>query len=296
MKQITINSKLDNKQLALNIYEADETIAVCQVIHGMMEHQLRYKTLAEKLTKIGITVITSDLRGHGNKTEESYLGHIESLDALIVDQLTITDYINKNYNKPIYIFAHSMGTIITRNLLQKNDKLYSKVILSGAPNYIPVAGIGAALAGMISLFKGKFYKSKLLENMSIGNFNKIIDNPVTKSDWLSYNQENVKNYINDPYCGFPFTTIAYKTLFKAMAKMGKKYKYQVNNPNLPIYLIAGYDDPCTGGIKGILSTTKFLQKLGYPINVKTYENMRHEILNETNPNEVYYDIINFFNS
>lgn len=300
MKEIIINSNYDNLKLNLNVYEVQNPVAVVQVIHGMMEHQLRYQELATKLNSIGLTVITSDLRGHGHKTTDEdlgYMGDKKPWEALISDQLTITKHIKDNYpNLPIYLFGHSMGTIITRNLLQKNDNLYQKVILSGAPCNQPLAKIGIIVANIIGLFKGQRYKSKLLENMTLGPFNKSIKNPKTSSDWLSYNEINVFNYSEDKYCGFPFTVSAYKALYHLLCSMSKRKKYQVLNKNLPILMIVGKDDPCTGGVKGVKGSLKLLYNLGYNISAQSYDDMRHEILNEKNPEYVYNDIIHFFQS
>ncbi len=58
----------------------------------------------------------------------------------------------------------------------------------------------------------------MLEKMSVGAFNNRIENPRTDVDWLSANEENVDNYINDPYCGNGFTVSAFNDLFRLVKK------------------------------------------------------------------------------
>ena len=41
-------------------------LAVVQIIHGLAEHAVRYRRMAEQLTAAGYAVYASDLRGHGN--------------------------------------------------------------------------------------------------------------------------------------------------------------------------------------------------------------------------------------
>ena len=90
-----------------------------------------------------------------------------------------------------------MGTIITRNLLQTESNNYEKVILSGYPNYQGIVNLGILIGKIIRLFKGGRHYSKLLANLSVGSFNNKIKNPRTKLDWLSFNEENVDNYVKD---------------------------------------------------------------------------------------------------
>ena len=301
MKQIQINSIFDDTILYCNIYEVENPIAIVQIVHGMMEYQERYLEFAKFLNNYGFSVITSDIRGHGKNClpkNLGYMGEIKQDKALVLDQISITNYIKETYKDiDIYLFGHSMGTMISRNIIQNYDNLYKKVLLTGAPAPQGIASLGLLVAKTIKLFKGSYHKSKLLQELSTGSFSKAVPNYKTKNDWLSYNEENVEKYNNDSLCGFPFTTSGYIGLFKILVNLGKPRLYKVYNKELPILLLSGKDDPCTLGTKGIIKSIKVLQKAGYIyINAKTYDNMRHEILNEKNKDEVYNDILKFFRS
>lgn len=296
MVNIKIKS-VDNYELSLNIYEVKNPSGFVQIIHGMQEHQNRYNFIAKKLNESGYTVITSDVRGHGeNAPLLGFFSEDNGYKLVLEDQKVITKYIKEKFNtEKVIILSHSMGTIITRNLLQTESKDYSKVILSGYPNYMFAVNLGVIIGKIIKLFKGSKYESELLSDMSVGSFNKKIKNPRTKLDWLSYNTENVDLYIEDPFCGFPFKTSAFMDLFKMMSLMHKKNRFK-NVYNIPLLLIAGYDDPCVGGVKGIKSSIKALRKAGfYNISAITYEKMRHEILNEKENLLVVEDITKFLN-
>lgn len=288
----------DSYKLSVRVYDVNEPKAVIKFIHGMEEHQGRYEAFASFLQENGYAVITADMRGHGE--DAPLLSHIADKDGdklLIEDEQTLIEFAKNKYpNVPLYLFGHSMGTIIARKLLQTNSNDFVKCALSGYPNPQGVASIGAVLAGFISLFKGKKGHSNLVNNMVIGGFAKSVGNAKTPLDWLSYNEDNVKRYADDPLSGVEFTLGSYIALFHLVADINNPQLYKDVYKELPIYLISGVDDPCTGGEKGRSDSLDRLTKAGFTnIDVKTLDHMRHEILNETNKEETYNLILDFFN-
>lgn len=291
-------TSIDGYELSLAVFKAEKPKAVIQMIHGMEEHKERYYDFCEYLAKEGYSSVVSDLRGHGK--DAPILSHISDKKGeklLIEDQKKIREYIAEVFKDvPVYLFGHSMGTIISRVLLETEGDKYQKVALSGYVNPNPVAGIGAALVSIISLFKGKKGHSKLINNMAMGPFTKAVEDRKTDLDWLSYNEENVQKYIADPLCGVEFTLGSYHTLMKLLGLMAKPGNYKKANKEQPILLISGDADPCTGGEKGREASKNVFLKAGYEnIEVNTLEHMRHEILNETEKAKVYKDILDFFN-
>ena len=282
MEKIFINSR-DGYKLDVHIFKAENPKAVIQIIHGMEEHQERYENFIEQLNKNGFAVVSSNMRGHGSSAE--YLGYFKEKDGykeLIEDQKVITNFIKEEFEGyPIYIFAHSMGTIITRVLLQENSQEYKKVLLSGYPNYQNGAHFGILVANILKKFKGPKYKSKFISSLSVDSFNKKIKNPKTKCDWICHNEETVKKYIEDPYCGIGFTCSAFCDLFHLVIMMHKSKLYNNVNKELELLLLRGLDDPCPGGDKGAQDSKQVLYKAGFnKIQSIDYPNMRHEILAE----------------
>ena len=290
-------TSVDGYELSLAVFKAENPKAVIQMVHGMEEHKERYYDFCEFLAKQGFSSVVSDLRGHGSNAP--LLSHISDKHGerlLIDDQREIRKYIAEQFKDvPVYLFGHSMGTIISRVLLETEGDQYQKVALSGYVNPNPVAGIGAFLVSFISLFKGKKGHSKLINNMAMGPFTKAVEDRKTDLDWLSYNKENVQKYIADPLCGVEFTLGSYHTLMKLLGLMAKPKNYNKVSKEQPILLISGDADPCTGGEKGRIASKDVLTKAGYEnIEVNTLEHMRHEILNETEKEKVYQDLLEFF--
>ena len=297
MEKVFLES-VDNYKLSLAVFACEKPKAVVQIIHGMQEHKERYFKFSEFLNASGYAVVVADLRGHGE--DAPALGHIadkKGEDLIIEDQNKIYEYIKGRFGDvPVYLLGHSMGSIIGRVLLQSKSRNYSKAVFSGYVNPNPMSGVAVLLGNMKCLGKGSQKHSNMLANLALGPYAKAIEDRKTDLDWLSYNEDNVKAYIDDPLSGFPFTNGSFSALFHLLNRMGKVGKYQDINLNLPVLLVGGEDDPCTGGEKGRKASKKLLEDVYLKdVSVITYKNMRHEILNEKANRKVYNDILDFFN-
>ena len=296
MEKVFLEAR-EGYKLSLAIFPVKKAKAVIQIVHGMQEHKERYYPFAEYLNDNGYAVVISDMRGHGE--DAPILGHIADDDGeeiLVEDQNKIYEYIKENFEGlPVYLFGHSMGSIICLVLLQEYSNNYQKVILSGyvAPN--PISGVAVVLGNLVKA-GGRQKKSKFLANLALGPYTKAVKDRKTDLDWLSTNEENVQNYIADPLCGFPFTNGSFSALFNLLYRMGQADRYKNVNKELPILLAGGEDDPCTAGEKGRASSKDVLHKAGFNnIEVATFKGMRHEILNETDKASVYQTMLDFLN-
>ena len=291
-QELTMLSR-DGYKLAARVYESNEPKAVVKCIHGMEEHQDRYRPFAEYLQEAGYTVITADLRGHGPTAPR--LCHIADRDGhlrLLEDEEVQLEEIHRRWaGVPVILFAHSMGTIIARVFLQKWSREFHKAVLSGYPNPNSAAGAGIVLTDLISSMKGTKGYSKMVDGMVLGPFGKAVPDAKTPQDWLSVNPENVQRYREDPLCGARFTLGSYNTLFHLIRQMADPGLYEEVWKELPILMISGREDPCTGGEKGRTDSEAVLRKAGFrEIEIMTLDGMRHEILNETGREEVFRKI------
>ena len=289
----------DNYLLSLSFFKSDleDTVGVVQIVHGMEEHKERYYDFALFLAENGLHVVVSDLRSHGE--DAPVLSHIADKrgDWLLVrDQQLIADWISSRFpGLPLMLFGHSMGSIISRVLLQTDSSRYAKTALSGYVYPNPAAPVAVALGNAIRLSKSSRAHSKLLNELALGPYGKSIPDRKTDLDWLSYNEENVRKYIADPLCGAEFTVGSYCALFSLLNRMQRVHMYRDVNTKMPVLLISGKDDPCTGGEKGRTHSRFLLEKAGFQnISVITYDHMRHEILNESDHEKVYRDLLDFF--
>ena len=282
-------------RLAYNVFRPQgEVRGAVAVVHGMAEHRKRYNELAAFLTDNGYGVVTYDLPGHG-ESAEGELGHFgeDGWRTLVSSAMRAVKRARKEFpDVPVILLGHSMGSMIARCFIQEHDDEIDGLILSGAPNWQRAVNAGILLAKRIKKRRGGKSASKLLDRLVTGNFNRSVKNPKTDVDWLSYDEANVQEYIEDPLCGFGFTVQGYLDELEGMRQMHEVKLYQVKNRQLPIVFLAGGEDPCIGGTEGFKDSTDTLRNAGYRnITTRLYPKMRHEILRETNHERVYRDIL-----
>lgn len=298
MKKKLLLSNCDNLNLEVVIMEPkEEAKAIIQFSHGMAEHKERYYPFMKYLVSHGYICAIHDHRGHGTSIKElTDLGYFYTKDYnyIVNDLHQVTQYLKETYpDKDLYLFSHSMGTLVSRIYLKKNDMDIKKLVLSGPPTYNKHAHAGLILANVSNIFKGGNYRNEFLNKLTFGTYNKDYEK---ENSWLSTNETEVEKYNTSQYCGYTFTNNGFINLYKLMLQAFKK-NYQVNNQNLKIFLIAGSDDPVIQNKEKFNELKEFLSKIGYSnIKSKLYENMRHEILNETNNKLVYEDVLNFFDN
>jgi hypothetical protein len=140
---------------------------------------------------------------------------------------------------------------------------------------------------------GAHHVSKLVYKLAFGSYNARTKNE-TEYDWLSVNKENVEKYLADELCGFPFTVSAMHDLITLTAECNTEKWAQAMPKSLPVYLVAGTEDPVGEYGAGVKKVCRMLHLAGVK-NVKTklYRGARHEILNEACFPTVCEDILAF---
>lgn len=291
-------SPVDNLNIHLVVAQPDEgeIKGVIQILHGMSEYIMRYRPMMEYFTSQGYVVAGNDHRGHGESVwSEDDLGYFydDTGTGIVRDAVAITQYLKERFpGVPVTLFGHSMGTLVARVYLQKNDRLVDKVVLCGAPCKNALAPIALMLTSLITLIRGEKHRSKLLYSLSVGAFDKRFEAEGV-SAWLSKNKENVERYKEDPYCGYTFTCNGYRNLFLLLDNTYKR-RYRLRNPGLPIFFMAGADDPVIGSEKAWEKAQDALRNAGYEnVDGKLYMGVRHELFNEEKPEKYYEDMLKF---
>ena len=269
--------------------------AAVVLVHGMAEHKKRYFPFMTWLSEQGFACVITDLRGHGADVPADDLGYFgkKGNELLIEDTLEVVRWTKSQYpGLKVFLFGHSMGSLIVRCFAKKFDAQIDGRVVCGSPSKNSAAGPGIILTQLIGLFKGKRYRSPLLEKLSTGAYEKRFAAEGLTNAWLSTNKANVQAYNNDPLCGFRFTANGYQGLMRLMQDTYDPDDWTVANPALPVHFIAGSEDPCIGSIKQFSEAVSFFRSRGYKtVTSKIYPGMRHEILNELGKEEVWRDVV-----
>lgn len=272
---------------------------IVQMSHGMSEHKERYLPFLEYLAENGYVAVIHDHRGHGDSvlTEEDYGYFYDDTGKEIVnDLLAVTHYVKAAFPRlPVYLFGHSMGTLVARNYIKEHDGEIEKLILCGPPSQ----NDGGVKAGMLLVHRlekrfGDRYRAEGVDKLVFGGYNRKFHESQVQNRWVCSVPEEVERYNSDPKCGFTFTLNGFKNLFQLLKGCYEKSGWGMENPRLPILFLGGSDDPVIGGGHGFHKQITFLKGRGYEnITGKLYSGKRHELLNEDNRTDVYRDILTF---
>ncbi|WDV44266.1 lysophospholipase [Clostridiaceae bacterium M8S5] len=275
---------------------------VVQIAHGMAEHIDRYDDFAKYLVRNGFIVYGNNHRGHGKEAiDNGTIGHFSDNDgwnSVVEDMFILNQEVSKHYsNLPIILFGHSMGSFLSRTYIYKYPKTVDIVVLSGTGyGAFSTTSLGKFISKLVILIKGKKEKSKLMNLLSFKGYNKSFSPVRTDFDWLSRDEKEVDKYVEDELCGEVFTAGFFYDLLSGLREIHKK-KNIINIPKtIPILLISGDKDPVGNNSIGVNKVYQLYKKFGINnIEMKIYKNARHELLNETNKDEVYEYILKWIN-
>ncbi|HEX7478018.1 MAG TPA: alpha/beta hydrolase [Polyangiales bacterium] len=272
--------------------------AVVQIAHGMSEHATRYDHVARALVDAGYAVYADDHRGHGLTAKSpDDLGFFadEGGWAKVVDDLyRVNRHIAQAHpGVPIVLLGHSMGSFLAQDYLCTHGDTLAAAVLSGTNSGgAGLARLALAIARLERWRIGPRGRSKLLDILTKGDFNRRFKPNRTTADWLSRDPAEVDKYMADPLCGFMFTVQGWIDLLGGVVRIDEPLNQARVPKQLPIYVFSGAEDPVGGAGKGVVTMVKAYQRAGLSrVSSKLYPGGRHEMVNETNKAEVIADLI-----
>ena len=266
------------------------------VLHGMAEHHKRYLGFAQTLADNGVDVYLYDHRGHGTHCKLEELGHLASSKGyrkLIDDARAVAGFIRQTKrSEPYFIFGHSMGSLVTRCVLQKDDAFSGAMICGSTCPSKAVIASGLLVSRLVSLFLGAEHRSSFMNHLLFENRQYLKLSTRTVMDWLTRDNQIVGAYLHDPYCGFLCSASFYHDLIKLSAIARRRSGMLHTRRELPLFFLSGDCDPVGGYGKQITFLSRFYQKHGYSdVTCKLYPQDRHELLNELDKDTITNDIL-----
>ena len=249
--------------------------AAVQIQHGLAEHAARYRRFAEALTGVGYLVYAPDARGsgrtaagdYGNWGELGWPGWVDDV-ALMCERIR-----SDHSDLALGLLGHSMGSFATQQYLLDHSDDVDAVVLSGSTE---VGWLAPVLDSD--------------EPADLSAFNEPFDDR-TGFEWLSRDAAEVDAYVADPACGWaapPLPGIG------SLIAAADPARLAVIRNDLPILVVSGDADPLAQGGAAIEVLASRYRAAGVQdVSVRLYPGARHELLNETNRDEVTADIIAF---
>lgn len=286
--------------------------AFVQIAHGAGEHALRYDRFARHLTAHGYGVIASDHRGHGataqatggygvtgsssdagaSEAGASEPGAFDSWRAMVDDLKAIGDQVRTLHpGTPLFLLGHSMGSHLARDYAQEYPDGLAGLILSGTFRSLPGVGVDESIARLEREIAehGRESLSSYLPEL-FAAFNDPYPHR-TGFEWLSRDEAEVDVYVADERCGFPFSAGLCLDWVRAVRKMNDPRNLARVPADLPVHIAVGTEDPCNQGMTLVHELVEDYRYVGLDdLTWRGYEGARHEILNETNRDEVQEDL------
>jgi len=278
------------------------TRAVVQIAHGAAEHALRYERFARFLNAAGYAVYANDHRGHwktAGTLDKAGIAGDDGWNGMVNGFKQLTDMIKgENPGIPLFVFGHSMGSLIAQQYMQHWGDQVQGVVLSGT-----FGSLGEDVEGTVAMAKqmveeqGADQPSPIFDAM-FSSFNEPFEPGKTGLEWLSRDEAEVRKYVEDPWCGFPFSNALVHDFLQGGAKVWRPENEARIPKSLPIFVASGDRDPVGGpDLAAVHLLLARYEDCGISnITVQFYPDARHEILNETNRDQVQRDILNWFES
>ncbi len=297
IEKFEIKGKGNVQLKAIKVLPKKEPKAIIQIFHGMGEHKNRYIPFMEFMAENGYACYAHDHRKHGESiTVENGYGLFEKNDRwddVLDDAYFITRKILKDYpGKKIIIMGHSMGSIIAREFIAKNPLVPHAAILMGTlPPYSAGKAIAPKILGSILATFNTKKRSKFMAEIVNKPMLKTYNQPRTKFDWLTVDEQVVDAYIEDPLCGYAYTPKFYLEFVNALVRINKS-SLIMRTKDIPMLFISGKDDPVGEFGEGVKEIYRVYNGHGYTqLKVHIVENERHEILNGPKKDETRKEIL-----
>lgn len=246
-------------QLAVHVWQQPEPRYVVLLAHGYGEHAGRYAHVAERLVADGGVVVAPDHVGHGeSEGERALVADVER----VVDDLAAARAAAAPDDLPVVVIGHSMGGIIATRYLQRCPDGVTGLLMTG-----PVVGGNPAfemLAAMDPIPEVPIDPSALSRDPAVG-----------------------EAYAADPlvYHG-PFRKQTLDAMITAVAAIGAGPGFG----ELPVLWLHGEADQLA---PYDVTAAAMAHLRGPATDEKVYPGAQHEILNETNQDEVIADVLAF---
>ena len=285
---------------ALKCLPDGEPKAIVQIAHGIAEHIDRYRPFMSFLAENGYLAVGNDHLGHGktlrNSSEQGFFAESNGWDYVVADMDTLHDLMKKDWPKiPYVFFGHSMGSFLTRTYLIKHPDKYDAAIISGTGHQARAMVLGGYAAASFFVWKdGAHTVGTKLNDIAFGSYNKGYENPRTIYDWLSRDPAVPDAYAADPLCGFVATNGLFRDMMGGIKYITDPKNIKTMNKKPPVYFMSGDADPVGENGKGVTNAYKAFCKAGlHDVTIRLYPDGRHEMLNETNKEQVYQDILSW---
>lgn len=276
--------------------------AVIHIAHGMAEHSGCYADVAALFNQAGYAVLAHDHRCHGQAVSAGALGNTSLSQhwAGLCDDMELVnaEVTRRHPDLPVILLGHSMGSFVAQAFAQRHADRINLLLIEGSSFQAPWFTWLAGLLVRLEVWRqGELGRSPLVHALSFGGFNKAYKNPRTDFDWLSRDEGFVDRYLADPLCGFQMCNGYWRDFLHGLNALYCDDAMRRIRSDLPVYLFAGERDPAGHNGRGMERLAQAYREMvgSSDITLRLYPEARHDILHETNRDEVLTDLLGWIN-
>ncbi len=262
-------SPVDSTPLSGMIYTPDNPVTVLNLVHGFGEHCGRYAHMMDALGQHGIATCALDLRGHGRSGGKRGVSH--KYENLREDVEALLSQSQEHFTGlPHFLYGHSMGGGLVLNYVLTRGSHNLHGVMASAPLLTLPTPTPKVLEMTVRLLR------KIAPDMTINN---VIDG--TKISTLS---EEQKAYEADPLNHGKLGV----GLAVDLVESGEWVLSNAQNWALPLLLMHAKNDKLTA-----FSGTKVFAQKAKNCTFHAFDNVEHEIHNDSSRADVYAAMNNF---
>jgi alpha-beta hydrolase superfamily lysophospholipase len=283
----------DGATFAAHFWHAARPRGAILFLHGLAEHARRYAPFCRAATRAGYTVAANDYRGHGDTAPNlDALGQVgeDSWNATLSDSHQVLNALQSDHSDlPVFIVGYSIGVMLALRVAALAGSPPSGIVLIGGggssePDYSMLV-----LTTQEEVALGRAARSQV-QRLMFESFNHPFQPAATPFDWLSRDVNAVKAYCDDPQCGIPIATGFMVDHAAANIDAGKDSidKLPVD---MPVLILGGSQDSSAppDAVKALADQLAAHNMHG--VTTRFYPDARHDLLHETNAEEIYADIL-----
>ena len=267
------------------------------IAHGMAEHASRYARFAASAVEEGYAVLAGDHRGHGATAAPGGFGFVAEKggwERVVADMGTVLDAARRAWpDVPVFLMGHSWGSFLARDLAaRRGGELAGLILLGTGSGTGALTRPAAAVCAGESRLRGPRHPSRLLNALAFGPYQRHFAPNRTEADWISRDAKEVDRYVADPWCGFVCTSSFFRDLVAGQGVVNTASHAAAVPAELPMLLASGDRDPVGAMGRGVQRAATLYRRAGVrEVSVLLYPGGRHELLNETNRDQVTGDIL-----
>ncbi|EIT85529.1 alpha/beta hydrolase [Fictibacillus macauensis ZFHKF-1] len=250
-----------------------QPVGTVVIVHGAGEHHGRYEWVRQQWQSHGFHVVTGDLPGQGRTTGRR--GHISSF-AQYVDTIKQWVLEAQEYSLPVFLFGHSMGGLAVITTVMKEPPVVDAIRA--------VALSSPCLALYHPINKGLDRLSRIL-NVTLPT---VRFHAGLKPQNKTRNQMVLARDEQDPLLVEAVSVRWYRELVEAMTNA---HAHAAHFPEIPLFVMQAGDDK----IVEKSSVYNWFKEVGHSDKLyKEYPGLYHELLNEPEREDVFNDVLCYF--